>query len=849
MSEARGPGLPPGIDAACLLGRAPDLMVLVEPGGTVCWVGASAIDLLGWRPEELVGRSMFDLLARTANRPFHDEALERVLAAPGIHGPMELTTLAADGSLREIEIMVTNALLDPDIGLLVVSCRDITGRDTDLEELRQNEAWATSLLRGATDLTLVCDRAGHIAYVSPSVRRILDRDPASMIGQVVTDYVHVDDVLHDSGAAASIDHLLGTGLGRRPLIRFLRSDGSWSRLRVERAITELASDHSILLTGRDLDEDGVATDLLSEQTVLLERIARGAPVADTLRSIEHLAVSRVDDCHLVIGFFDPGGEFVSQADDVEADIVGILDRTGIIRPSGTPAAVEPIPSFRHDEGWDSVLRAASGNYYRTAWVCDLVAADGKCSGRLTLLRHQPTPLTMDELDLLGLVADLATLAIERHDLQARLAHSALHDELTGLPNRRFLLSRLREVFATPESKGGLLFLDLDRFKIINDSLGHDAGDQLLQEITLRFARTLRPADLVARVGGDEFVVLCPDLEDAAAVTRVAERLMAALREPVDLPGGRVVVSASIGVAHMSGAAEPTAVLQDADLAMYEAKQRGRNQVALFHDGLRERAVARLEVENALRDAVRFDEMELHFQPVIRLRDRRMVGVEALLRWRRPGLGMVQPNTFVPVATDTGLILPLGRWVIEQAVGAAARWPDLEVAANLSARQLADADLVDFVAEVLDRESVLPDRLCLEVTEADLIIDTALVVDQLARFKKLGVRLAIDDFGTGFATLDYLRRFAAADILKIDASFVAGVTDPSSHDLAIVSAAMILADNLGFDVVAEGVETEEQREVLERLGCGMAQGYLFSRPVTAAEIDEMLRLRERPPEPV
>jgi EAL domain-containing protein (putative c-di-GMP-specific phosphodiesterase class I) len=206
--------------------------------------------------------------------------------------------------------------------------------------------------------------------------------------------------------------------------------------------------------------------------------------------------------------------------------------------------------------------------------------------------------------------------------------------------------------------------------------------------------------------------------------------------------------------------------------------------------------------------------------------------------------MVQPGAFVPVATDTGLILPLGRWVIEQAGAAAARWPEREVAANLSARQLTDADLVDFVAEVLARNGVAPNRLCLEVTEADLIVDTELVVDQLARFKALGVRLAIDDFGTGFATLDYLRRFASADVLKVDASFVAGVTDPSSHDLAIVSAAMVLADNLGFDTVAEGVETEAQREVLERLGCSQAQGYLFSRPVEAEAIDVMVRAQRQ-----
>ncbi|QXC60153.1 EAL domain-containing protein [Aquihabitans sp. G128] len=841
----RGPVLPTGLDPAVLLGSVPDLLVLADGEGGICWVANGGSELFGWQEHDLVGRSMFDLFAKDANHRLHVEALAEVLSRPGVHGPIEVTIVQADGQLREVELFVTNALDDPAVGYLVASCRDITRRDTVVEELRQREAWATSLLRGSTDLIMVCDRLGGLVYVSPSVSRILGREPGTMVGRSLADFVHADDLLADPDAAPAIDRLLGTGPGRIPLVRFEHADGSWRRLRLGRASSDRASDHSILFTGRDLTDEEGAADLLSEQTVLLERIARGAPVADTLRALEHLASRRLADGDLTVGFFDPTGAYLSQPGAVDPALVGILERTGIIRPPGHPSPSQPGPVFRRNEGWDSVLRAASSGAYATAWVADLVAADGIVSGRVALLRHHAGELTAEETDLFGLVVDLATIAVERHDLQARLAHGALHDELTGLPNRRDLLIRLREMFSTPESVGGLLFVDLDRFKLINDSLGHDAGDQLLQEVATRFRRTLRPHDVVARVGGDEFVVLCPELDTVEAVARVADRLTATLAEPVDLPGGRVVVSSSIGVVHVVGEAEPTAVLQDADLAMYEAKQLGRNRVALFHDGLRERAIARLEVENALRDAIRYDEMQLHYQPVIRLRDGEMVGVEALLRWQRPGVGMVQPGAFVPVATDTGLILPLGRWVIEQAAEAAARWPTLEVAANLSARQLADADLVDFVAGALERNGVEPSRLCLEVTEADLITDTEVVVDQLARFKELGVRLAIDDFGTGFATLDYLRRFASADILKVDASFVAGVTDPSSHDLAIVSAAMVLADNLGFVTVAEGIETEAQREVLERLGCEFAQGYLFSRPVAAGEIDALLAARALP----
>ncbi len=829
------------VDTARLLDALPDSIVLVDGGGTITWVGPNVPVSFGYQPADLVGRPIFDVFAKDANHDLHLSAFADLLERPGVHGPLEVTIVTADGRLRELELMITNALDDPAIGMLVANGRDITDRESQLEEARQHAAWAESLMRGSTDLMVVTDRVGVLAFVSPSVERILGLPAADLVGTSIVDLCDPGDLLAPAHAGHHVDRVLGTGIGRRPVIRFRHRDGTWRRLRIERS-GPVGGERSLQFTARDLADDDGISDLLSEQTVLLERIARGTPIGETLRAIVRLASTRID-AQLVVGYFDPDGAFHREAPELDDHLLAVLDRTGIVRPSSTaPRSVDPLAPFQRNEGWDSVVRAASSNRYRAAWVTELHGPDGVVTGRVTVLREGAQLLAHDEVELLGLVADLATIAVERHDLQARLAHGALHDDLTGLPNRRFLLARLREAFGRPESRGGLLFVDLDRFKLINDSLGHEAGDQLLQEVTARFLRTLRPNDLVARVGGDEFVVLCPELDDVGAVARVAERLTASLAEPIDLPGGRVVVSASVGVVHAHGRADPTELLQDADLAMYDAKQMGRNRAALFHAGLREKAVARLEVENALRDALRYDEMELHYQPVVRLSDGHMVGVEALLRWQRPGVGLVPPGSFVPVATDTGLILPLGRWVIEEACAAAARWPELDVAANLSARQLADHDLVDFVAGALERNRVRPGRLCLEVTEADLITDTELVIDQLARFKELGVQLAIDDFGTGFATLDYLRRFAAADILKVDASFVAGVTDPSSHDLAIVSAAMVLADNLGFDTVAEGIETEAQREVLERLGCSLAQGYLFSPAVPAEEIDEMLRAR-------
>ena len=824
------------LDLDAMIPLLPDLVLAFDREGVVTWVG-SIPDDFGWGEDHLLGTSIFDLYMPVRELP-RTEVLAQIAETSGpFPEVLELTVPYLSGATHQLEFSITNALDDERVGAIIAVGRDVTGRGHGEPAVRRAEAWASTLLQASTDLIFAVDAGGTFLYTGPSAVTVLGFEPEDLVGRQLADAVHPED-----RAAAHYLHApdgTSSGGSRRPILRFRHADGTWRRLHVMRTVTATRTTRSVVFSCRDLGDENSVAELLTEQTLLLERIARGAPVAETLKGVEQVALRRLTGGCIVVGYFDPDRDFVSVGPMVDPSLIHVLDRVGITRPPSGRRSPDHEFGFRRSDGWDSVLRAASGGKYATVWVNDLMSSGGSLTGRVSFLREHDRDLTGDELDVLGVVTDLASIAVERYDLHARLAHGALPDELTGLPTRRFLLGRMRSLFQSDHASVGLLFVDLDRFKLINDSLGHDVGDQLLQDLAERFRRTVRDVDLVARVGGDEFVVVCPDLDDIDAVAAVAHRITEALRSPVELAGGRVVVSASIGVVHVTGAAEATTVLQDADLAMYEAKELGRNRASIFHQGLRNRAVARLEVENALRDAIESDEMELHFQPVIRLSDSRMIGVEALLRWRRPGVGLVQPGLFVPVATDTGLILPIGRWVIEQAVAGAARWPELEVAANLSAKQLADADLVDFVADVLDRNGVEPHRLCMEVTEADLITDTDLVVVQLSRFKELGVRLAIDDFGTGFATLDYLRRFSAADVLKLDASFIAGVADPSSHDLAIVSAAMVLADNLRFETVAEGVETRAQREVLANLGCHSAQGYLYSPAVPADVIDDLV----------
>ena len=451
---------------------------------------------------------------------------------------------------------------------------------------------------------------------------------------------------------------------------------------------------------------------------------------------------------------------------------------------------------------------------------------------------------------------------ERVEVAAQLEERAYHDELTGLPNRALLLDRLQDALhraARHDRMVGVLFLDLDRFKVVNDSLGHGVGDDLLREAARRLERTIRPGDLVARLGGDEFVVVIADMVRTTDALAAAERVRTALARPVAFGTDTTVMSASVGIAVAHGSETPADLLRDADTAMYRAKEGGRDRAVMFGAHLRAQAVRRHSVEQELRSALDEDRIEVHFQPVIRLADARVVGAEALARIRASSGELLQPAQFIDIAEDTGLIADLGARVLTIAVRRLAAWNErsqvgssdepLSMAVNVSARQLSDPMFPRLVASTLADNRVDPTHVALEFTESALIAANPVTGSVLGELTALGVRMGLDDFGTGFSSLAYLKRFPI-DFLKIDRSFVAGlreeeVRDPvpaaerDGDDTAIVTGTIALAHSLGLRVVAEGVETEEQLRILRRLRCDQAQGFHFSEPVTDAEFDRFL----------
>ena len=436
----------------------------------------------------------------------------------------------------------------------------------------------------------------------------------------------------------------------------------------------------------------------------------------------------------------------------------------------------------------------------------------------------------------------------RHAAEQQLLHDAIHDALTGLPNRTLFMDRLGQAIRHSkrhlEHRFALLFVDVDRFKVVNDSLGHLVGDELLVAIAARIRDAVRPGDTVARLGGDEFTILLESIENPEDTVIVAERIQSVVAAPFVVRESEIFTTVSIGIAisapHYQSAEE---MLRDADIAMYRAKGNGRAAHETFHPGMHTTALALLQLENDLRRALERAEIVLHYQPIVNLADSHIVGFEALMRWNHPQRGLIYPAEFIPLAEETGLIVTIGRWAMFEACTRMSQWQrsfqrhDLAVSVNLSGRQLAHSGFVADVERVLSEIGLEPQTLCLEITETVLMENSDRAAESIGRLRELGVKVHIDDFGTGYSSLSYLHRFAI-DTLKIDRSFISHVTS-GDDSMEIIRTITTLAGNLKVPVIAEGVENEIQRTRLLALGCQAAQGFLFSMPADEHAVRTMI----------
>jgi diguanylate cyclase (GGDEF)-like protein len=501
------------------------------------------------------------------------------------------------------------------------------------------------------------------------------------------------------------------------------------------------------------------------------------------------------------------------------------------------------PNAKQGKPWTSVDAKWAGAEPNRAAMCVPVLRDGSPVALLYATRNAPRPFGGGVVEIATILASYVGAALENSTLYGELRQQATRDPLTGLANRELAEQRINQLLADNTAPfTGVLFCDLDGFKAVNDRLGHEAGDALLQQVALRLQQGLRPADLIARFGGDEFVAVLGQIEGLDQVTAVARRLINALNAPFELFGERVTVSASIGgVLGVRGKTTASAMLRDADAAMYVAKSRGTGVVEVFDDAKSHRSLDRLTLRSALQQALEQNEFEVLYQPIIDLETGRPAAFEALLRWRHPQRGLIPPDVFIPLAEETGDIVPIGMWVMKQACDRLAAWQrlpgqeDLNINVNLSAAQLLTASVSDNIVALMRRAGVDPRHVWLEVTERSHAGEDVTGVAE--RLRSSGIHFALDDFGSSYSNLAYLKQFPA-EALKIDKSFIRGVSTTGT-DRSIVVAILAMADSLGLRVIAEGIEQAAQCEAVRALGCRLGQGYLFSPALPADEATQLL----------
>jgi diguanylate cyclase (GGDEF)-like protein/PAS domain S-box-containing protein len=708
-----------------------------------------------------------------------------------------------------------------------------------------------ALLAQVGDAVCVVDAAAVVTHVIPGgVERVLGFGPDDLLGVNVFDLVHRKD--HEEAVVGFV-HAIGPDDLAPMTLRVRHRDGSWRHLRVgAQNLLDDPAVNGIVITGRDVTDQVHADALLNDENDILEQVAMGSPLNDTLDAICRMVDGHVRHAVSTIWLVDDEHEVLLPTAGPNAGPLPNIDPEHSRHGAEFARTLRPdaISISRPETGaeWGPWRESAIESGIACSWTRPIRDTNESVYGAVILYRGEYAEPNEVERKAIELAARLAAVAVHRSRDADRLAHAATHDSVTGLPNRRLFLDRLQQAVAR-QARGSappsVLFVDLDRFKQVNDRAGHSAGDDVLRVLAERLLRTIRPSDVVARFGGDEFAVLCDETGDDDAV-RVAERLLVALCEPIELAGRRHHLSASIGIATGRSGVGHDALIRRADVAMYRAKRQGAGGIVAYrsemsvglHDGL----------EHDLRRAVERDQIQVHYQPILDIRRGRWAGVEALARWRHPAHGWIPPTTFVALAEEIGLAIAFGERVLARVCADAATWADdpvmreHQIGINVSGRQLVDPRFVGAVERLLDVTGVDPRRFVLELTETTMMEEFESAQAAVAALQSIGMSLAIDDFGTGHSTLARLRQFPAS-ILKLDRTFMTELTEDKRSE-TIVAAVVQLAHAVGMTVCAEGVETAEQLATVHRLGVDLAQGFLLSRPVAADDVRVVLA--SRPP---
>jgi len=808
-------------ELAHLLGALPDAVVVIGAAGVIHWANTAAERLFGrrWEPAE----------ALSAVELVHPGDLELVLRSmvsvqdKEVGAPIEVRVATADGAWRLVEL-VGAPVAWPEDGCILLCVRDLTERRR-FELAGDEVARFRSLVHNSAAITMLVSPEGLVGSASGALTRVLGHDPELVEQQPLAGLVDEADRPAIADALARAARGASAALPVITSVRLVRHGGGEPML-FELSIVNLVDDPTVrgyVVTAHDIRARAAVErelhDTLSLLTATLDATADGILVVDR--------DGRITSCNSRFTDMWRLRPDTIQARDDHRTIASVVDQ--LDHPDDFVAKIEEVYAQADAESHD-ILTFKDGRVFERHSKPQRV--DGVVVGRVWSFRD----------------------VTERKRLEDELSHQAFHDALTGLANKALFRDRLAHAVARLARTPGrlaVLFLDLDNFKMVNDSLGHGVGDELLQIVGDRLVGALRGADTAARLGGDEFAVLIEDLEDVADAEALAQRILDALRRPLAVGSTTVAATVSIGIALDGPDTTVDQLLRNADLAMYRAKELGKNRFERFEDEMHATALTRLETEADLRRAIAAGEIVAHYQPIVDVVRDTVVGFEALARWQHPTRGLLTPDAFVPLAEEIGVIERVDRSVLAQACAQAAAWQarslgaePLLVSANMSSRRLVEATLAEDVAGILAAAGLDPHHLVLEITETAMTRDMDAAVANLRALRASGVRIALDDFGTGYAPLTHLGRLPI-DIVKIDRSFVDGLRSgpaggPGDQGLSDLAAAIIqLTLTLGHTPIAEGVEHGEQATRLAALGCCLVQGYHIGKPRDAAATERLL----------
>jgi diguanylate cyclase (GGDEF)-like protein/PAS domain S-box-containing protein len=771
--------------------------------GMVVFVNRRFCEITGLAREQCVGHP--------ARRHFADDAqrhqVVRQLKEAGEIVDADVEFFRADGSAFWSVFTMRPATLHGE-AVNLAWVYDVSKRKQAEQATQDGKALIRAMLDSSMDGILLLDAGGTILALNAAASAILGKDGADLPGQPVWD--HLPD-------AVTAPMRRGA---ERTLAEGATAEGHYA------IGARLFDVHMHPVTNAGGERDRVA--VFSRDVTQIHRRRQQLRKLET--ALEQAPVSvMITDAHGAIEYVNR--TFVLVSGYSEDEVLGRNPR--LLKSGETPASI-------YREMWSCLSAGAT-------WQGELCnrAKDGGLFWEYATV----SPIRDDR----GVVSHFMAVKeniTQRKEAEQQLVHQATHDTLTGLPNRLLLEDRVHHAIELAKRENrriGLMFLDLDRFKIVNDSLGHTAGDQLLKVVADRLRHTLRRSDTVARLGGDEFVVVLTHFQNSTELAEVAEKISAALDEPVELSGHKVHVGASIGIAlYPDDGDNFNALMKDADTAMYRAKQKGRNTFCFYDSHMNDEALDRLKLEEALRRALVRGEFQLFYQPQVDLQTGRTTGVEALIRWNSPERGQVSPALFIPVAEESNLISMIGWWVLEESCRQIAAWREtglsgIKVAVNVSGRQFLNHALAECVSDLMHQYGVEPHQLEIELTESTVMAEPERAIEQLNRLREIGIQVSVDDFGTGYSSLSYLKRLPLSTI-KVDRSFVRDVNNQSDN-AAIVSAILGLADALDMSIVAEGVETEGEEQHLKEAGCIKVQGFRYAKPMPADQLAEWLRRAE------